>query len=101
MLSMQCTYLSSWVAHDICVCNMATKYQKYIVTVTPESYAKIFEVAQSVETTIVREIQERNEWKNYRLTIASGIDTITKRKETLVAATPALGKKKKQVNYNK
>lgn len=58
------------------------------MVVTSQLYAKIIQVAQLGEAMIVREIQERNVRKNYRLTIAPGINTPTKRKET------TLGKKK-------
>lgn len=74
---------------------MHTKYQKYFVAITAKLYAKIVEIAQSVEAVISKETQEKSVRKNYRLTTTPGVDVSRKRKEALTVTTPTTGKRKK------
>lgn len=62
-LALQCHEMEPRTKYDICKRNIATKFQKYFVSVKPNSFAQIPEIAQSAEVVMARDSRDREFFK--------------------------------------
>lgn len=62
-LALHCHEMEPRTKYDICVQNMTTRFQKYFISVKPNSFAQIAGVAQSAKVVMLWENKEREFYK--------------------------------------
>lgn len=58
-LAHQCHEMEPRIRYDVCVRNTVSRFQKYFMSVKPNSFEQIAEIAQSAEVVMMRENKER------------------------------------------